>query len=1378
MSKKNTNIKIKRFLWPFPKGKGLRGTNDKFLRIIIDYDKMEVYRQKPKGKDNWHESDKEKFNSLTQEELINYFPNPKKDKPKLKKDKPKPKKDKPKIKEDISAPTPTPSSPESKLESKLERKQKNEIVNKTIFNDCEALLELIKSSEEKIKMSMKEYKKVLKCIENKNKEQLSDDNDFDVLYPQLDDINFTLKLTKKKEFYDVKIEEKTREEIENIEEVSNNICSPSLDFELEPHQMFVRNFLSFQTPYNSLLLFHGLGTGKTCSSISVCEDMRIYYKQIGNKKKIMIVASPNVQENYKLQLFDERKLRKINGLWNIKSCTGNKFIKEVNPMNMLGLSREKIVKQINKIIKQSYEFIGYTEFSNQIERLTKNIKTGDKDKDKLRKIKLIKREFSNRLLIIDEVHNIRSTSKEESRRTTQNMLDLVKYSDNLKLLLLTATPMFNDVREIVWLLNLMNINDKRFPIKIKDIFDKKGEFKKDTLGNEVGKELLTRKMIGYVSYVSGEDPFKFPSRIWPNMMSNPHSIKKILESGEFVYPKRQINGLEITTPIRYLDLVITKLSSEQNKAYNYIIRREKEKNPILNEEKKGIQYTVIDGPLQALNIIYPHDNLQKETISDNIEKYLYGQNGLSRIMLYDKNKKKGFKYVKKIKDKYGRIFSSIGSNPPLKKYSAKIYQIIKKIKKSKGIVLIYSNYIDGGCVPIALALEEMGITRLGGKENSFFAKAPVVPFKIGQHSAKYVMITGDKLISPSNKKELKACTDSQNINGEKVKVIVISKAGSEGLDFKNIRQIHIMEPWYNLNRADQIIGRGVRNKSHCDLPFNERTVEIYLYGTELIEKREEAIDLYVYRLAEYKALQIGKVSRLLKQHAVDCILNKNQLGLIENRLNKKVKYLLSDGKKINFHLGHKNNSLICDFMNCEYNCLPNNEIKESDIIKDSYTESYIVMNLEKILQRIKALFREHYVYKKSELIKRINAIKNYSTEQINMALNVLITDKNEYLIDILGRTGKLINIDEYYMFQPIELDNKHITTLERRRPMDVKSEKISIRMPFKLKIKDTIQDINKKENLIYQLQNDYMIATRKNPKNKSWKEACGWVIDNLVKYNGINRDTLKILCLEHLFDILNINDKLIILNSLYLEDLNEDFKSKLLEMLEKFTLRYKNVESESKSKSKSKSKSGHEYVNFIVSDYDKTINKKINYNLFKLDMTKNPPEWSVGGDKSVFLHMKSLYEEKFLVSDNEEYNDEIGFLTKSGQNVVFKTKRTIIDKSERVNKGKRCPSAGEKRNITIKRLNNLISNINDGKKYEINKKGKQQKIIKIYGNAFEQIYDGKNPKKMNMSDIQLCVEIEMILRLLDLERKNGKRWFFSTVGDVLNKISLVKKNDE
>ena len=71
------------------------------------------------------------------------------------------------------------------------------------------------------------------------------------------------------------------------------------------------------------------------------------------------------------------------------------------------------------------------------------------------------------------------------------------------------------------------------------------------------------------------------------------------------------------------------------------------------------------------------------------------------------------------------------------------------------------------------------------------------------------MITGDKDLSPKTEVELSAATSSLNTLGEKVKVVIISRAGSEGLDFKNIRQIHILEPWYNLNRIDQIIGRGV-----------------------------------------------------------------------------------------------------------------------------------------------------------------------------------------------------------------------------------------------------------------------------------------------------------------------------------------------------------------------------------------------------------------------------------------------------------------------------------------------------------------------------------------------------------------------------------------
>ena len=446
--------------------------------------------------------------------------------------------------------------------------------------------------------------------------------------------------------------------------------------------MFVRNFLSFQTPYNSLLIFHGLGTGKTCSSITVCEEVRTYNQQIGNTKKIMIIASPVVQENYKLQLFDERKLRKVNGLWNIKACTGNKFIKDVNPMNMKGLTKEKIVKQIKKIIRHSYEFIGYTEFANKINNILKFNKSGDKQRQERRKIYAIKKEFSDRLLVIDEVHNIRA--KDISKRTTKNMLDLVTYADNIKLLLLTATPMFNDAKEIIWLINLMNLNDKRFTIKIKDVFDKNGDFIKKRDGEIMGKELLIQKITGYISYVSGENPFTFPYRIWPSEANNPNSLKSLLQNGGWKYPSKQINGLTITSKmeIKYIDLVITKLSDEQQHAYNYIIKRAKEKYPILNEKRNGIQYTVIDGPLQALNIVYPHEDLKSKNPSSNIEQYLYGKNGLTRTMHYSHDDKKNFEYTEDTLAKFGKIFSADGNeSSPLKKYSCKIYSIIKKIKK-------------------------------------------------------------------------------------------------------------------------------------------------------------------------------------------------------------------------------------------------------------------------------------------------------------------------------------------------------------------------------------------------------------------------------------------------------------------------------------------------------------------------------------------------------------------------------------------------------------------------------------------------------------------------------------------------------------------------
>jgi len=404
-----------------------------------------------------------------------------------------------------------------------------------------------------------EYQHLLRCMSDRNRAQLQrDENKDKYLYPIKDDIDFNSKIASRKEFYDTRYEAKTAEDYANIEEITQQLCD-NTEFELEPHQMFVRNFLSFETPYNSLLLYHGLGTGKTCSAITVCEEMRTYNKQIGNSKRIIIVASPAVQENFKIQLFDERKLKNVNGLWNIKACIGNKFIKEINPMNMKGLKRSRIVRQIKKLIQQSYLFQGYIEFSNYITRImNKNITSKDTPEIKARKkIRSVQKEFSNRMLVIDEVHNLRINEEGKIKQSSENLLDLVSYTNHLKLMVLSATPMFNSYNEIIWLSNLLNLNDKRFPIAEKEVFDKKGNFTIDKGGRQIGKDLLIQKLTGYISYVRGENPFTFPNSIWPAVALNPNSLVTKMQDGIWHYPDRQLNGgttvphLALFDPLQY-----------------------------------------------------------------------------------------------------------------------------------------------------------------------------------------------------------------------------------------------------------------------------------------------------------------------------------------------------------------------------------------------------------------------------------------------------------------------------------------------------------------------------------------------------------------------------------------------------------------------------------------------------------------------------------------------------------------------------------------------------------------------------------------------------------------------------------------------------------
>ena len=312
-----------------------------------------------------------------------------------------------------------------------------------------------------------------------------------------------------------------------------------------------------------------------------------------------------------------------------------------------------------------------------------------------------------------------------------------------------------------------------------------------------------------------------------------------------------------------------------------------------------------------------------------------------------------------------------------------------------------------------------------------------------------------------------------------MKVVIISVAGSEGLDFKNIRQVHILEPWYNMNLLEQIIGRAIRNCSHKRLPYSHRNVELYLYGTQLTNPEIEAIDLYLYRLSEFKAVKIGLVSRVLRTSAVDCLLNVQHNTQTAAQLNQVVTQNLSSRKQINYQVGARPYSALCDYMErCEYVCRPSfsngRPIQEQeelygmgsdsdsdsdsddggrrggDVRVDTFNEKFMSMNLDKIIHKIRDLYKDGFFYKKTGpngIIAHVNAVRQYPVAQINLALTQMVTDSNEYVNDKYGRLGRIINVGDYYLFQPIEITDKHISIHERSTPVPYKHSAVEYPLP-------------------------------------------------------------------------------------------------------------------------------------------------------------------------------------------------------------------------------------------------------------------------------------------------------------------------------------------
>ena len=530
------------------------------------------------------------------------------------------------------------------------------------------------------------------------------------------------------------------------------------------YQLFIQKYLNLNSPYQSILIYHGLGVGKTATSI-------LTYNELYNSS-----------ENWIVFIFIKKSLYKgwINEL--------NKFLEKTN-----------FKKRMDNIYFINYES---SNINVQFNEALMNAKS----------------EQQNKLFIIDEVHNyIRNVYSNVTNFSSNRMLHTYEYIKNeiatnklSKLICISGTPIINKPYELGLLFNMLRKDS--FSISEDEFNNLFVSNVSRPIINSTNINLFQRRIIGLVSYFE-------------------HYSKNLFASKEIIDVK-----LEMT--------------EYQQNIYKYFDDYEKK----LEKKNKNIKlfktYT-----RQSCNFVFPYINKDIQGLKrprPNEFKALFKTDKV----INKKNKKS--KKTKKIKDNTSNIVNLYTKKCnefvyALDKYWESLARLDKNIDWSNLPILLKENYIDDikgfihffsqksklfkSMVECSGKYTYLCLNLLLNKGNALIYTNYVLMegIEILKIYFKYFKITkygefhgGIKdVIARENTRAI--FNSSNNKNGEKIKIIIISPTTSEGVNLSNIRQVHIIEPHWNQSRIEQVMGRAIRQCSHADLPMNDRHVKIFKY---------------------------------------------------------------------------------------------------------------------------------------------------------------------------------------------------------------------------------------------------------------------------------------------------------------------------------------------------------------------------------------------------------------------------------------------------------------------------------------------------------------------------------------------------------------------
>lgn len=250
----------------------------------------------------------------------------------------------------------------------------------------------------------------------------------------------------------------------------------------------------------------------------------------------------------------------------------------------------------------------------------------------------------------------------------------------------------------------------------------------------------------------------------------------------------------------------------------------------------------------------------------------------------------------------------------LQTYSPKFLHMLENIQdiEHQGLHLVYSQFRTAEGIGIfSLVLEKNGFARFVIKKNHLNVWEIEIP-EVDEGKPTYALYTGTETseekeiirhiyngewdqIPESIGKVLKAKYHNNNM-GEVIKVFMITSSGSEGINLRNTRYVHIMEPYWHPVRSEQVIGRARRICSHKNLPKALQTVEVFVYlmiFSETQLKSDEAIELkrkdlskalprlpitsdqYLFEISEIKANLTSQLTDAVKESAFDCYIYSN-----------------------------------------------------------------------------------------------------------------------------------------------------------------------------------------------------------------------------------------------------------------------------------------------------------------------------------------------------------------------------------------------------------------------------------------------------------------------------------------------------------------------